>query len=36
MTHQEAIWLCQSVIEAIKALGPAAILAAITLGVTTK
>ena len=34
MTHQEAVWLCQSVIEAIKALGPVAVLAAITLGVT--
>lgn len=34
MSHQEALWLCQSVIEAIKTLGPVAILAAITIGVT--
>jgi len=34
MTHQEAIWILQSVIEAIKTLGPAAVLAAITIGVT--
>lgn len=34
MTHQEAIWICQAVIEAIKTLGPAAVLAAITIGVT--
>lgn len=34
MTHQEAVWILQSVIEAIKALGPVAVLAAITIGVT--
>jgi hypothetical protein len=36
MSHQEAVWLCQAVVEAIKALGPVAVLAAITLGVTSK
>lgn len=34
MSHQEAVWILQSVIEAIKTLGPAAVLAAITIGVT--
>jgi hypothetical protein len=34
MSHQEAIWICQAVIEAIKTLGPAAVLAAITIGMT--
>jgi hypothetical protein len=34
MTHQEAIWILQSIIEAIKTLGPAAVLAAITIGMT--
>lgn len=30
MTHQETLWLLQSIIEAIKALGPAVVLAFVT------
>jgi hypothetical protein len=34
MNHQETLWLLQSCIEAIKALGPVALLALLTWGVT--
>jgi hypothetical protein len=34
MSHQETLWLLQSIWEAIKALGPVAGLLAITWGVT--
>jgi hypothetical protein len=34
MNHQESLWILQSIWEAIKALGPVAILALLTWGVT--
>ena len=34
MSHQESLWLLQSIWEAFKALGPVAALALITWGVT--
>lgn len=34
MSHQESLWLLQSIWEAIKALGPLAAMLAITWGVT--
>lgn len=34
MNHQETLWLLQSIWEAIKALGPVAVLLVITWGVT--
>jgi len=34
MSHQESLWLLQSIWEAIKALGPVALLALFTWGVT--
>ena len=34
MSNQETLWLLQSIWEAIKALGPVALLALLTWGVT--
>ena len=34
MSHQETLWLLQSIWEAFKALGPVALLALLTWGVT--
>ena len=34
MSHQESLWLLQSIWEATKALGPVALLALLTWGVT--
>jgi hypothetical protein len=34
MSHQEYLWLLQSIWEAIKALGPVALLTLLTWGVT--
>jgi hypothetical protein len=36
MNHQETLWILQSVWEAIRALGPVAILAGVTLWLTTR
>ncbi len=36
MSHQETLWILQSIWEANRALGPVAILAGVTLWVTTR